>query len=306
VGQYGSVKYRDRGEAEGVNITAASPSWVDVTPGEISPGRNFSLQENANAAPVVVLDDRIASRLFGSEDPMNRVVSINTMPFRVVGVYKATANPLLDALEGGQTSTVRIPLKSGQRYFGNSRETYELMVRPRAGVAVDDAVSAVTVLLRVKRGLRPGAPDNFTITTQEALIAEVNGVFAILFVVMFSLSSVALLVGGVGVITIMMISVTERTREIGVRKALGATRGAILWQFLVEAVTLTAIGASVGLASGIALATAVRTFTPLPASTPILGIVAALAMSAFTGLVFGIAPAMRAARLDPVEALRYE
>jgi putative ABC transport system permease protein len=305
-GTGGTVRYRDRGEAEEVSITAASATWIDVTPGEISPGRNFTVQENDNAAPVVIVDDKLARALFGSENPLERVISMNDVPFRVVGVYKATANPLRDALEGGERATARIPLRSGQRYFGTSRTVYELMIRPRPGVSVEDAVSAVTLLLRVKRGLRPGEPDNFTISTQDALLAEVNSVFAILFLVMFSLSSVSLMVGGVGVIAIMMISVTERTREIGVRKALGATKGAILWQFLVEAVTLTGIGASAGLVLGIALATVVSIYTPIPASAPLLSIVAALAMSAFTGLVFGIAPAMRAARLDPVEALRYE
>jgi putative ABC transport system permease protein len=133
-----------------------------------------------------------------------------------------------------------------------------------------------------------------------------NGFFGVFFVIMIALSAVGLMVGGVGVVAIMMISVTERTREIGVRKALGATRKTILWQFLVEAATLTCVGASIGLALGSAVAFLVNKFTPIPASTPPMAIVAALGVSAVTGIVFGMLPAARASRLDPVEALRYE
>jgi putative ABC transport system permease protein len=133
-----------------------------------------------------------------------------------------------------------------------------------------------------------------------------NQLFGAIFLVGLALSGVGLLVGGVGVVAIMMISVTERTREIGVRKALGATRGTILWQFLVEAATLTSIGAAIGLALGGLLAMVIKNNTPIPASVPTSAILTALAASALTGIVFGMAPAARAANLDPVEALRHE
>jgi putative ABC transport system permease protein len=174
-------------------------------------------------------------------------------------------------------------------------------------VGVEEATDAVTAVLRAERGLRPSQPNNFAIVTQEKLLDVYNQLFGTFFVVGIALSSVGLMVGGVGVVAIMMISVTERTREIGVRKALGATRGTILWQFLVEAVTLTGIGAALGLLLGIAVSVSVRTLWPsIPASTPLGSVAAALLVSAFTGILFGLLPAMRAARLDPVAALRYE
>jgi putative ABC transport system permease protein len=174
-------------------------------------------------------------------------------------------------------------------------------------VTTGEGVDDVTAALRASRGLRPSQPNNFAMITQDRLMETYNDLVGTFFIVGLALSSVGLLVGGVGVVAIMMISVTERTREIGVRKALGATRAAILWQFLVEAVTLTSIGASVGLLLGILTAVGIRTAWPaIPAATPVWAIIAALVASAFTGVIFGILPAIRAAKLDPVAALRHE
>jgi putative ABC transport system permease protein len=164
----------------------------------------------------------------------------------------------------------------------------------------------VTALLRARRGLKPSQENNFAVVTQDKLFETYNKIFGMFFLVMFVLSAIGLIVGGVGVVAIMMISVTERTREIGVRKALGATRRTILWQFLVEAVTLTGIGAAIGLIVGWGVSTVIRHASPIQASVPPLAILAALIASAFTGILFGILPAARAARLDPVAALRHE
>jgi putative ABC transport system permease protein len=180
------------------------------------------------------------------------------------------------------------------------------MVRPRAGYAQADVMDDVTAALRGRRGLRPSQPNNFALVTQDRMMEVFNKLFGTLFIIGLTLSAVGLLVGGVGVVAIMMISVTERTREIGVRKALGATKGTILWQFLVEAVTLTSLGAGIGLVVGTGIAMLIKTYSPIPAAVPASAVVMALVTSAVTGVAFGMVPALRAARLDPVEALRYE
>jgi putative ABC transport system permease protein len=179
-------------------------------------------------------------------------------------------------------------------------------VLPTEEATAEQAQQQVIGALRSKRGLKPGDPNNFAIVTQDRVLEAFNKITAGFFIAMIALSSVGLMVGGVGVVAIMMISVTERTREIGVRKALGATRREIMFQFLVEAATLTLVGCLVGMAFGYLIAAGIRQFTPIPATIPLLSVVAAVIASILTGVLFGLYPASRASRLDPVEALRYE
>ncbi len=302
------VKYRDRSlpQVQTLGITA---NWPSLTPPEMIDGRVFTEQEARGAAPVVVINTTAKERLFGDEDALGKEIVITSLqgsargaPFVVIGVFKDGAS----FLQGGETPRVVTPIYTLARKIGVRMRWMGFIIKPREGVSQDAAIDDVQSALRAMRGLRPGRESNFALITQAKLFDVYNKVFGMFFLVMIALSSVGLLVGGVGVVAIMMISVTERTREIGVRKAIGATRGIILWQFLVEAVTLTASGATIGLVLGWGVSGIIRLTTPIPASVPPLAVVAALAASAVTGIMFGMLPALRASRLDPVHALRFE
>jgi putative ABC transport system permease protein len=307
VGAGGKFKYKDKEIAQG-GLDGYSAGWLAADGGDITEGRDFTYAEASTGANVVVINDVMATRLFGESDPLDKAIEIEGHPFKVIGLYHNVGSFLgkPSSSSAGNDPKAFIPLEAGKRQLGFLLRRLDLTIKPTAGIPRDQAIDAVTALMRGSRGLRPSAPDNFAIITSDGLMAIYNGFFGVFFVIMIALSAVGLMVGGVGVIAIMMISVTERTREIGVRKALGATRKTILWQFLVEAATLTCIGASIGLIAGSGVAFLVNRFTPVPASTPPMAIVAALGVSAVTGIVFGMLPAARASRLDPVEALRYE
>lgn len=302
-----AFRYRDRQLNAGIDAYTAN--WTDIDAGDIDPGRSFTSAEYDAAARVVILNTKLAQRLFYESDPLDKKVFIDGVQFTVIGIYDYTASPMgtpTSSTDGNDPKAI-IPWTTGKSALNMWMLGNNLIVRPRAGVTTEQAVDDVTAALRGARGLRPSQPSNFAIVTQDRLMEIYDELFGTFFLIGLALSSVGLLVGGVGVVAIMMISVTERTREIGVRKALGATRATILWQFLVEAVTLTSIGASVGLVLGILTAIGIRTAWPeIPATTPLSSIIAALAASALTGVVFGMVPAMRAAKLDPVAALRHE
>ena len=296
-----SFKYKDR-ELSSALLEAYTAGWTDVDGGDIYPGRSFTYAENETGARVAIVNDKMAESLFGEADPIGKTIQINNRPFRVIGLYHYKAS----FLAGGDRPKAIVPLETARRTLNVWLGWLDITVKPREGVERDAAMDDVTALLRGLRGLKPAQDNNFALVTQDKLFEVYNKIFGMFFLAMIVLSAVGLMVGGIGVVAIMMISVTERTREIGVRKALGATRATILWQFLVEAATLTSVGAVVGLIAGALVVLIIRNSTPIDASIPPLAAVAALGASALTGVVFGLLPAARAAKLDPVEALRYE
>jgi len=296
------VKYRDRALGS-ASIESYTGNWAVLGAPEMTDGRAFTEQEAKGAARVAVLTTVTAERLFGGSDPLGKEIMVGGTPFHVIGVFRDNASFLSG---GSDRSKVIMPIQSLARHLNVRIRDMGLAVRPREGYRQDELIDDVTATMRGMRGLRPGRESNFAIITQDKIMDVYNKIFGMFFLVMISLSAVGLIVGGVGVVAIMMISVTERTREIGVRKALGATRATILWQFLIEAVTLTGIGGAIGLFTGWGAALLVRQFSPIAASVPPMAVVAALGASAVTGVLFGMLPAAKASKLDPVDALRYE
>jgi putative ABC transport system permease protein len=296
------ASYKDKRVAS-VQISGFTGNWQQIDGGgDIYPGRNFTPAEAAVGDRVVVVNDQLATTLFGESDPMDKTIDLGGAPFRVLGVYHYQAS----FLSGGNQPRAIIPIEAARKHLKANFADIGLAVIPAAASSRADAIDDVIATMRARHGLRPAVDNDFAIITQDQLFDVYNKIFGAFFLVMVVLSAVGLIVGGVGVVAIMMISVTERTREIGVRKALGATRGTILWQFLVEAVTLTGIGAVIGLVLGALVALLIAKTTPIAASVPPLAVVAALLTSAFTGVLFGMLPAAKAAKLDPVTALRYE
>jgi putative ABC transport system permease protein len=289
-------------ELKSVDMAGMSPSWNLVNGGDILAGRNFTPMEYAAGARVVVINDKLAASLFPSRDPIGKRIKISGQPFQVVGMHAEAASLFSSANE----PRLVVPHTAFTKAAEYWKDWLDIAVLPTETATVQEAQDQVTTALRSSRGLRPGQADNFAIVSQDRLLDTFNKITAAFFVVMIALSSVGLMVGGVGVVAIMMISVTERTREIGVRKALGATRREIMFQFLVEAATLTLVGCLVGMAAGALIAWGIRSLTPIPATVPLLSVVAAVVASILTGVLFGIYPASKASRLDPVEALRYE
>jgi putative ABC transport system permease protein len=287
-----------------VTIFGADDHYMEIQGGSLPEGRFFTTAEQRTGTPSVVLERRFADKLFGRVSPLGRVLRISGKAFQVIGIYQ---NPENIFQPPSQEIAAIIPFEAARRFFRyDETNALWIVVKPNAGVTVSHAMDEVTVQLRRLRGLRAGAPNSFDLITQDQILDVFNKLTGVFFLVMLVLSSVALLVGGIGVMAIMMVSVTDRTREIGVRKALGATRREILWQFLVEAATLTLLGGLLGIAIGLGMGQLLRVVMSLELDVPVWSAVVACTVSIVIGLVFGIAPAARAAKLDPVEALRYE
>jgi putative ABC transport system permease protein len=285
-------------------VYGADASFTLIMGGQLSAGRWFTPSEQRAGAAVAVILETHARRLFGRLDPIGKTMQIAGKPVQVIGLYEAAAN--IFTPPGAETGAI-VPYRfADHAYYIDKTNMMFIAVRPRDGVTVAEAQEGVTVLMREMRRLRPGDGNTFDMITQDQILDVFNNITGVFFVVMIVLASVALMVGGIGVMAIMMVSVTDRTREIGVRKAMGATRRDIQMQFLIEAATLTGMGGIIGIVVGLVTGTLATRLLNIQATPPWGLTLIAVAVSVAIGLIFGVLPARRASRLDPIEALRYE
>jgi putative ABC transport system permease protein len=288
--------------SEAVRLEGTLPDYMRAGTDVVSEGRFFSQFENDTNQRVCVVRSRVAEDFFPGFSPVDQSIDIGGQDFRVIGVVQQR-----EQLFGGSGSDdinngIYVPFNVARKLKPNADDVYVLAVA-RAG-QIDAAKDQITDLLRVRRQVPFGQPNNFGMATADSIIDQFRAITGGVAIAMVAISSVGLMVGGIGVMNIMLVSVTERTREIGIRKAIGARRKDILWQFLIEAATLTGFGGLVGLAIGWGLTLIVRLLLPsyVPLWAPVMGFVASVGI----GIVFGLWPAWKAARLDPIEALRYE
>jgi len=283
------------------NIIGTSPDYMVTNNYAVDNGRGFTDAEVDHRAPVCVLGVDHVETLFPHVNPVGKSITIGGMPFTVIGQAEARGKFLGMSLD----DIVMVPYTTLDKLFGPNLP-FVLNAKPAAPELIDTAREEIADVLRRRRRVRYDQADNFAIFTDQSLVDLYKQITGAFYLVMVVISSIGLLVGGIGVMNIMMVSVTERTREIGVRKALGARQRDILWQFLVEAMTLTGAGGVIGVLAGLGAGKLVNILTHLSFAVPLWGILLAFGSATGIGLFFGIYPAVRAARLDPVDSLRYE
>jgi putative ABC transport system permease protein len=286
---------------DSVQVQGVSRDYVFFSTFNVERGRLINPSEIDRSRPLTVLGWQTAERLFGPADPIDKVITIKGEHFRVVGVSEKKGS----VFGQSQDEFAIVPLGEFQKMFG-ARFGMQLLVKPKSPELVNVAMDEATVAMRIQRRLRPGKPDNFGMLTSDSLLdlyhQATNGIFAVLVGVV----ALSLVVGGIVIMNIMLMVVSERTREIGLRKALGARRRDIVWQILTESVTLSVLGGVAGTFIGFVVAIIISKVSPLPAAVQFWSVAIGIGITAVVGLFFGLYPAMRAARLDPIEALRRE
>lgn len=305
MGEFGlppsTAHYKGR-DMVGAQFMGVDANYLALANSTLADGRFFTQPDDFHRRGVVVLGANVVERLFQHEDPVGKIIQVDGHSLEVVGTLNKFKGFLGD---NPDDRDIFVPYWTYKKFYPDAKDHFisVMAYRGMMGQAEDE----VRGVLRRRRHVKPLEPDNFGIASAESLINEFRQIIDTVFLVMVVISSIGLLVGGIGVMNIMLVSVTERTREIGIRKAIGARRRDIVWQFLLEAVTLTGAGGVIGIAIGWLLSFLIRIFVPsLPSTVPLWSVVTGFAVATSVGLFFGLWPALKAARLDPIAALRYE
>ena len=290
-------------ESDTINVSGLSPNMIEISPRDLDVGRFFSPEEDQRTAHVAIIGASAAEALFPNGHAVGRTFMMDGAEYTVVGVYAKAKGGFFG--ENGMDDAVDIPLRTAQNRYPQV-DRFMITAKARPGMR-EGAYQEVEGVMRRIRRLATGAEDDFAISTPDQIIQQFDNITSLIGLVAIAISAMGLLVGGIGVMNIMLVSVTERTREIGVRKAVGARRRDIIGQFLVEAMTLTGAGGLLGIAIAILITMLVGALVPsLPSVVPAWALITGFTVSVAIGVFFGVWPAVKAARLDPVEALRYE
>jgi len=297
-----SVTYGNK-EARDIELTAASERYFDIKNLGIAVGRPFTGEENRSGAPVAVLGEAVAKRLFSDRNPLGKSVRIGGVPYRVIGVVEHQGSILGFPLD----RFVVVPALSPAQNLVNPPGILDaFLVKARSDLEMREAISQAEGIMRSRRHLRPKQDNNFVLDTSEGVQRFWAGISRILVTVIPGIVIVSLVIGGIVIMNIMLMAVAERTREIGLRKSLGARRTDVLRQFLAESTVISLLGAAFGIGAGIGLTILINAVSPLPASVSPTSVLMGVMLGAGVGIVFGVYPASRAARLDPITALRQE
>jgi putative ABC transport system permease protein len=294
-----------REEANGPVILGTNPDYTVANTHFVDDGRFITESDVSHRSRVAVVGRDVAAALFPLRDAVDQVLTLNGVAYRIIGVFEHKGG-----MFGSNNNILAIPISTFDEQFPQVKngggDTIHIATVPRRAEDVQALIEEETAILRARRGLRPDQPNDFAIFTSQAQLQQFQQITGGVAAAMLAVAGIALMVGGVGVMNIMLVNVTQRTREIGVRKALGARRRDIALQFLVEAVTLTGVGGALGIAVGLGAALLARLLFEFQAAAPLWSVVLGFAVSTTVGIVFGLWPAVKASRQDPIEALRYE